>query len=439
MKKILIVDDAVFMQKVTSSILSEKYETICASSGPEAMEIYDREKPDLILSDLIMPQMTGLELQRLLYEKHGHQIPFMFMTADEREENESLGLEAGAMDYIRKPFKPEVLLRRVENIMRHVESVAQIAGLKTVVETDPMTGLLNKAFAQKTLTELCPKANGILMMVDLDSFKLVNDLYGHGMGDRVLIRFAEILRSVIRSSDIAGRMGGDEFIVFCRDIRDEKLVEEKTLAINANLLSSAKEFMGEDMNIPLGASIGAVIVPDEGTTFSELYKKADKALYSVKQNGKHGYALFRTDDAGSGAEAEKENASSLSGARMILEERNRQKGAYEPGFESFRSLYRFVVRSMEIYHFTAEFVLFTFPPAAPAEAVDRFGGVLRDSLRRSDSYAKSGKGQYMVLLPEPGEDNGEAILKRIADTWAEDELGRSVPVACEHEPVVPVE
>ena len=78
------------------------------------------------------------------------------------------------------------------------------------------------------------------------------------------------------------------------------------------------------------------------------------------------------------------------------------------------------------------------PTFAPAEAVDRFGGVLRDSLRRSDSYAKSGKGQYMVLLPEPGEDNGEAILKRIADSWAEDELGKSVPVTCEHEPVVPV-
>ena len=203
MKKILIVDDAQFMQKVTSGILSEKYETVCASSGPEAMELYEAEKPDMVLSDLIMPQMTGLELQRLLTEKYDEHIPFMFMTADEREENESLGLEAGAMDYIRKPFKPEVLLRRVDNIMRHVENLRQIQGLKVVAETDPMTGLLNKAFVTKTLTELCPKDIGTLMMVDLDSFKLVNDLYGHGMGDRILIRFAEILKSVIRSSDVA--------------------------------------------------------------------------------------------------------------------------------------------------------------------------------------------------------------------------------------------
>ena len=433
MKKILIVDDAQFMQKVTSGILSEKYETVCASSGPEAMELYEAEKPDMVLSDLIMPQMTGLELQRLLTEKYDEHIPFMFMTADEREENESLGLEAGAMDYIRKPFKPEVLLRRVDNIMRHVENLRQIQGLKVVAETDPMTGLLNKAFATKTLTELCPKANGILMMVDLDSFKLVNDLHGHGMGDRILIRFSEILRSVIRSSDVAGRMGGDEFIVFCRDIRDEALVAEKSAAINAQLLASAKEFMGEDMNIPLGASIGAVLVPDEGTEFSDLYKKADKALYTVKQNGKHGYAFFHQHEAPSAAEAHKETAGSLAAARMILEERNRQKGAYELGFENFRTLYRFIVRSMENYHYDAEFALFSFAADAPAAAVDSFGDLLRQTLRRSDVYTKSGKSQYMVLLPQPGADHGAGIIDRILSNWCS--LDQNTPVTCEHETV----
>ena len=433
MKKILIVDDAQFMQKVTSGILSEKYETICASSGLEAMELYAKEKPDMVLSDLIMPQMTGMELQRLLTEQYDEHIPFMFMTADEREETESLGLEAGAMDYIRKPFKPEVLLRRVDNIMRQVDSLRQIQGLKVVAETDPMTGLLNKAFAQKTLTDLCTKASGILMMVDLDSFKLVNDLYGHGMGDRILIRFAEILRSVIRSSDVAGRMGGDEFIVFCRDIRDEQLIAEKSAAINANLLASAKEFMGEDMNIPLGASIGAVLVPDEGTMFPDLYKKADKALYTVKQNGKHGYAFFHEHAAAETADAPKESAGSLAGARMILEERNRQKGAYELGFENFRTLYRFIVRSMENYHYNAEFALFTFAPDASAAAVDSFGDLLRQSLRRSDVYTKSAKSQYMVLLPQPGDDHGEAIIRRLMTNWIS--LDADTPVTCEHETV----
>ena len=433
MKKILIVDDASFMRKATSSILSEKYVTVCASSGAEAIELYDKERPDLILSDLIMPEMTGLELQSRLTEQYGERIHFMFMTADEHEESESVGLEAGALDYIRKPFKPEVLLRRVDNIMRHIDSLKQIQGLRAVAETDPMTGLLNKAFVTKTLTEFCPKEIGTLMMVDLDSFKLVNDLYGHDMGDKVLIRFAEILRSVTRSSDIVGRMGGDEFIVFCRDIRDEALIAEKSRVINVSIFASAKEFMGEDMNIPLGASIGAVAVPDEGTDFTGLYKKADKALYSVKQNGKHGYALFH-ERASTAAAAEESPAGSLAAARKILEERNRQKGAYELGFESFRTLYRFIVRSMENYY-DAEFVLFSFDGDAKQEAMDLFGEQLHQMLRRSDVFTKSGR-QYMVLLPQPGPDHGQAIVERILSSWRS---AGGVAVTCEHETVRAIE
>ena len=436
MKKILIVDDAQFIQKFTSTILSEKYETVCASSGPEAIELYAKEQPDMILSDLVMPNMTGLELQRILVEQYKTHIPFMFMTADEREENESMGLAAGAMDYIRKPFKPEILLRRVDNIMLHVDSLRQIQGLKQVAETDPMTGLLNKAFAQKTLTGLCSVTSGALMMVDLDSFKLVNDLFGHGMGDRVLIRFAEILRGVVRSSDIAGRMGGDEFILFCRDIRDETLIAAKSRIINEHLAASAVEFMGEGHGIPLGASIGAVIVPDEGTSFPDLYRKADKALYNVKQNGKHGYAVYHEASAHDSAE-KAATAAGLDSVRMVLEERGRPKGAYELGFESFRSVYRFLVRSLEHYQYKADFVLLNLPAETSEAAADHLGEVLRSTLRRSDVFTKSGKRQYMLLLPEANNEAGEAILRRLQDAWAGSAEFGSIPLTSEHTPVTP--
>ena len=418
MKKILIVDDAVFMQKATSAMLSHKYETICASSGEEALAIYEKEKPDMILTDLLMPGMTGLELQKKLQERYYDQVPIMFMTADENEENESRGLEGGAMDYIRKPFKQELLLRRVDNIMRQVN---RIAGLKMVAEHDPMTGLLNKANAQKTLGELCLHASGTLMMIDLDSFKLVNDIYGHGMGDRVLIRFAEIIRSAIRASDVAGRMGGDEFIVFCKDIKDDALIAEKTRQINEGIVASAKEFMGENFNIPLGASIGAVCVPEEGTDFAELYKKADKALYRVKQNGKHGAAVYHgetaeTEEAGKS----KEISTSIEGIRMILEERNRQKGAYALSSDHFLCVYRYAVRVIENNHKTFGLVLFSLRPvsgAAEQDAIDHFGEVLGSSLRRSDVYTKNGKTQYIALLTEADGENRKVILDRVLDNW----------------------
>ena len=431
MKKILIVDDAEFMRTITKGILSSKYVILCASSGAEATKVYEEEKPDLILSDLMMSDMTGLELQRTLQERYAQIVPFVFMTADERDENESLGLEAGAIDYIRKPFKPEVLLRRVDNAMRQIENMEKLRGLRTVLENDPMTGLLNKTFAQKTLTEICAKEIGVLMMVDLDSFKLVNDLYGHGMGDKILIRFGEILRCVIRTSDIAGRVGGDEFIVFCRDAHDEELIAHKSRQINEMLLASAKELMGADMNIPLGASVGAVAVPDEGTNFSLLCEKADKALYQVKQNGKHGYAIFRSHEA---AEAKTENASaSIEGVRMILGERNRQRGAYELGFENFRTIYRFLIRTIENYRYKAELVLYTL--GGDAEAIERFGDVLRRSLRRSDAYTKNSANQYLVLLLEIEPDDMNTVLARILSNWDETGMGGRIKVACESVPL----
>ena len=274
-KKILIVDDMEVSLMMTENMLAEEYQTFCASSGMEAMEIYRRELPDMVLSDLRMPGMTGYELQLALQEEFHQTIPFMFMTADHNEETESKGFDNGAMDFIRKPFRPDVLLRRVAKIMQTVE---QISNLKKSSSIDSLTGLLNKASAAVELTKVCQTSIGALMMIDLDSFKLVNDIYGHDMGDKVLVSFADILRGAFRASDLIGRMGGDEFIAFCNGVHEDAVIEYKTEFINERIVESAKKLMGEDMNIPLGASIGCVFVPMSGNVFPELYKKADKVF-----------------------------------------------------------------------------------------------------------------------------------------------------------------
>ena len=413
MKKILIVDDAAFMRTAVEAMLSGSYETVSAASVEEAAALFEKLQPDLVLTDLVMPGQSGLDLQRLLRQRYGDDIPIIFMSADEDEENEIRSLESGAMDFIRKPFKKEVLLRRVGNLMRRMEEIER---LRMVAETDPMTGLLNKAHAQQVLRNLCTRATGTLMMVDLDSFKLVNDLYGHAMGDQVLIRFAEILRGAIRATDIAGRMGGDEFIAFCQDVRDEGILQDKTRRINEQILSAARELMGEDMNIPLGASVGAVLVPEEGTNFSDLYAKADKALYEVKRNGKHGCAVYH----GTAAKQEVSTpySATLTGAKKILGERNRPKGAYEVGFEQFQCIYRFLARCIEIYHHPVDFAIFSLTaPDCPEETIALFGEMLGRSLRRSDVFTRSGKNQYLVLLPETVGENAALVLRRIANNW----------------------
>ena len=140
----------------------------------------------MVLSDLRMPGISGLELQSTLETKYNMQIPFMFMTADLDEDIESKGFENGAMDFIRKPFRSDVLLRRVDNILQTVE---KLHILKSAAQTDQLTGLLNKTSAAQEIGFLTRSAEGVLMIVDLDSFKLVNDLYGHSAGDEILIAF----------------------------------------------------------------------------------------------------------------------------------------------------------------------------------------------------------------------------------------------------------
>ena len=424
MEKILIVDDQMITLKMTAHILSTSYETICATSGQEAIELYQKERPDMILSDLNMPGMSGFEMQKILQDMYEEHIPVMFMTADNSDDAEIQGLESGAVDYIRKPFRADVLLKRVANILSHVE---KIQGLKRAAETDPMTGLLNKASSQFEIGEACKHTLGMLMMIDLDSFKLVNDLYGHAMGDKVLIRFAEIIKSAIRSADIAGRMGGDEFIAFCQYVSDEAVVAEKAKYINDEVMASAKEFMGEDMNIPLGASIGAVAVPDEGIDFATLYAKADKALYQVKQNGKHGYAIYSEHEDSEETEDKKE--SGIAREVAILKERNKEKGAMNLPNEQFRLIYRFLARAELNYHRENKLALFTVEEPGnetDEEPAQMLIDLMCNSLRSSDVVTKRSRNTVSVILLEASPVDTNIIIERLVNKWNELDTGMKI-------------
>ena len=397
MSKILVVDDEKIMLLMARRFLEKKYEIVTAMSGAEAIKIFEREHPDMILSDLMMPEMDGYELQRVLQEKFPEHVPIMFMTADESDESESKGFEVGAADYIRKPFKAEVLQRRVENILNHLD---QIHGLQEQAETDPMTGLLNKSASQKAVDSAAGKLPGALLMIDLDSFKLVNDIYGHAMGDKILIVFSELIKKISRAEDVAGRMGGDEFIVYLKNVTEEEVLQIKAKFLNEEILSAAKNLMGEDMEIPLGVSVGAVFAPDEGKDFLTLFKKADSALYDVKQHGKHGLRVYGVHHA----ENNLTQVEGLSQMRMILGERNIEHGAYFVDFEQFKIIYRLLVRMSNMYSKGLALMQIT--------ADEDFQETLLHSLRNSDCVTHSGN-KFLVLLQEVNEVDINAIKNRL--------------------------
>ena len=427
--KILIVDDEKISLRMTDHILSSEYDTICAASAREAIDIYKRENPDLILSDLRMPEIDGFRLQEMLETDMGRKVPFMFMTTDRRDETESKGFAIGALDYIKKPFRADVLLRRISNILRNVE---QIKGLKRAAITDPMTGLLNKVSSQEEIDIMCRSTNGALMMIDLDNFKPVNDIYGHDMGDKVLIRFSEIIRSAIRSTDLAGRMGGDEFIVFCENICSEDVVAEKTRWINEQLLLSAKELMGEDMAIPLGASIGCAFAPDEGKDFLTLFKKADRVLYDVKHDGKHGYRIF--SDKRKSSDIVSAEATALSTAMMLMVERSPGKGALVLPAEQCRIIYQFLSRVVTNYHKSIHVLLFSVkhPGGVDEDALmNAFMDAMKSSLRQSDVLTRYGKNQVLLILLKATAIDIEVVTDRILMNWGANELSDQCSVTFE--------
>lgn len=426
-KWIAIADDDMGNLKMAGHVLSKSNMRVSAmNSGKALLQFMKENQPDLVLLDIMMPEMDGFETFQKLREQEknlGHQeVPVVFLTAEESKDIEGKGFELGASDFIRKPFLPEVLRHRIQTILANHE---KIHGLEEEVNIDKLTGLLNKVASNNKLTECCQTMKGSLLVVDLDSFKLVNDLHGHEAGDKVLRSFAEILRRHTKPEDIVGRIGGDEFIVFLANGQSEQEIKDFAAALNQELHDACVKILGEEMNIPIGVSIGAVFVPDHGTDYASLFKMGDKALYYVKRNGKHGARLYQE---GQESEVQEENinaAYNLQYLSKIMEERNESNCALFVGQETFTQIYRFMLRFIKSYDGKAYKVLFSISPKDEADLnngkfekmTEEFGECMKTTLRKSDLMMQSKSNQFFLLLPEVNDLQIDRVIGRILDQW----------------------
>ncbi len=422
-KWIIVVDDDTANLKMAGHILSKNNMRVTAlKSGRAFLEYVEGNgMPDLVLLDIKMPEMDGFETLlklREIEEKKGlMKTPVIFLTADEDVDTETRGFEVGVSDFIRKPFNPDVLLRRLDNILSNSQ---EMQSLKSEATIDKLTGFLNKGATGVELAKLCTENTGCLMMIDLDSFKLVNDIYGHEMGDKVLIAFAQIIKDTVPTGSKNGRIGGDEFVSFAMGITSEAKVADITAKINEALVAKAKELMGDDMSIPLGASVGGIFVPRYGNEYNSLLKLADKSLYIVKKNGKHGYELYNEDTEDEAQDTEDLDIQAIS---EILGERSIQNVALQLDKDSFSPVYRYVIRYIIRHHINACKVLFTLTPssgeadAAYNDSVDEFGNHIKDSLRKSDIFMRNRKNQYFVFLTDIREDSVGKVISHIIEDW----------------------
>jgi two-component system, cell cycle response regulator len=293
---ILVADDSAVCRKLFEQILyGEAYAVTYASNGSEAMHILKEKSPPIVVTDWFMPDFSGLDLCRYIRADHSSPYTYVILITSNQDRNGVLqALEAGADDYVVKPFDAGEMLARIGVGRRIVELHRQLedrsAQLEEVASTDALTGLPNRraieAWAEKQLRGAARHGFPIWVVLgDLDSFKEINDSYGHEAGDTVLRTFADTLRRLTRISDMCGRLGGDEFLIVVSHVSAVNI----ELAINRfRELPGALTFPFAGRSVRISATFG-VAGSESGSVrdFDLLVRAADQMLYQAKRAGRN--------------------------------------------------------------------------------------------------------------------------------------------------------
>jgi len=290
-QKVMIIDDEPTNIKILSKIVEPYGDVLFALNGKTALNLILNESPDLILLDIVMPEMDGYELiVKLKNDPLTEKIPVIFVT-EKREENEEIrGLELGAIDYITKPLSAPMVAARVKN---HLELKRSRDLLETLSTLDGLTGIPNRRSFDVTLENEWKKAMRTksplaMIMADVDFFKNFNDEFGHLAGDDVLRAIAGFLfSSAARASDFTARYGGEEFAVILPG-----LSLKKAYIFAVKLKNNLQEYRNMNTALskyrPVTLSFGiASDIPVPGKQPDELILAADKMLYSAKLSGRN--------------------------------------------------------------------------------------------------------------------------------------------------------
>lgn len=310
--RILIVDDHEDnVELLRARLESWGYVTECAIDGEEALQKIEKSPPDLVLLDVMMPKIDGIEVARRVKGNEALPfIPIIMQTALDATENKVEGLEAGADDYITKPIDFAELKARMTSMLRIKRLQEQLEErerqlleanerLRHMSQTDALTGLDNRRHLEERLREMFEHAKRLnepfaCVMCDLDRFKSVNDTYGHQAGDQVLREFAQILRKEVREIDRAGRYGGEEFMLLLPGTVLDAAVR---FAERVRKQVEAHTFSFDDTSICRTASFGVSAWPHPRVSDCEgLMRAADDALYVAKETGRNRVVRFDSDE-----------------------------------------------------------------------------------------------------------------------------------------------
>ncbi|MDP8235620.1 MAG: diguanylate cyclase [Candidatus Erginobacter occultus] len=293
---ILVVEDDPISRKLLARRLETAgYRVGVLADGESAREELKNNPPALLLLDIQLPGLTGLELLGWLRgEPALRRLPVILISGLDRPKDVVRGLELGASDYVTKPISFPVLLARIRTQLLISEMVVRLETqakiLARLAAYDELTGVFNrlglsyflKSEVERSLRYREPLA---ALMIDIDHFKPVNDLYGHPAGDRVLRRVAELISSTLRGPDLLCRYGGEEFLVILPHTSPDQ-AREAGERIRKEI--AAVPFRSEENEIPLTVSVGAAgLDPEAEEPGEEMIAAADAALYRAKREGRN--------------------------------------------------------------------------------------------------------------------------------------------------------
>ncbi len=289
--RVLIVDDQPANVRVMAEALNDEYEIFFATSGAKALEIAASSGIELVLLDVVMPELDGFEVcRRLKDDERTSAIPVIFVTARDETSDEARGFDVGAVDYITKPIRPPVVRARVrmQLELKHARDL-----LERLALLDPLTGIANRRRFDAALEEEWKRAcrTGTwfsLALLDVDDFKAFNDAYGHARGDDCLRAVAQALTTVTRRpGDLAARYGGEEFVIILPQTDGEAMgVQMRRLlaTIEALALKHEHSRAGDRLSVSIGA-VSVIATADRHAT--EILESADRLLYQAKENGRN--------------------------------------------------------------------------------------------------------------------------------------------------------
>ena len=288
---LLIVDDEKQNRLLLTELFGTTYKIIQAKNGVQALEKARQHRPDLILLDVLMPEMDGMGVLRELKRDDATRlIPVIFITALSSATDEENGLNLGAVDYISKPFHPPIVRVRVRN---QLQLVHQQRLLEQLASLDGLTGIPNRRQFDATLLKewhRCQRNQQPLSLIvaDVDFFKKYNDALGHAAGDRVLQEVAATLRQAARRpGDLVARYGGEEFVLLLPKTdatSAQALAEGLQQLLHSKAFAHPNSSLGPWLTMSMG---GNTIVPSTTALDPEFFALADAALYRAKHQGRN--------------------------------------------------------------------------------------------------------------------------------------------------------